>query len=86
MAQKPSASKLGSSLFTEEEAVAYLRLPEMGVTNPKAAMAYYRQKRGLKAVRFGKRCLYMRDELDRFASSMQRTGPEYGRKGDGKCR
>lgn len=77
---KATAAQLGSPLLTETEAAVYLRLAEIGVNNVAATMAYYRQRKGLKAVRYGKKCVYHREDLNVFARANSLTGPEAGEK------
>lgn len=67
-----------STILTPEEAAVFLRLDKLGSKNPLETLRYYRNHKGLKAVRYGKKCLYMREELERFARESSMTGPEVG--------
>ena len=62
-------------LFTEPEAIAYLRLDKLGVQRPDLALRRYRSRRGgylLKSVRISGKTVYRLSDLQAFVESLQR--------------
>jgi len=53
-------------LLTEDEAVRYLRLDTIHISNPSATLRRYRERGLLRGTQISKRIFYRRAELDRF--------------------
>ena len=53
-------------LLTEGEAVRYLRLDTINISDPSATLRRYREQRLLRGTQISKRIFYRRAELDRF--------------------
>ena len=62
-------------ILTEEEAIAYLRLPDMGVKNPKHSMYRWRHMGMLVGIKYSKEIVYRRSDLDAFVERYQRENP-----------
>ena len=62
-------------LLTEDEAVRYLRLDQIGTDDPAGALRYYRKKGLLRATQVGKCIRYRRVELDRLLEQLTETNP-----------
>ena len=62
-------------LLTEEEAIRYLRLDEIGVGDPGGTLTYYRKKGLLRATQVGKCIRYRRIELERFLEKITEVNP-----------
>ncbi len=57
-------------LLTEGEAIRYLRLDTVNISDPSATLRRYREQRLLKGTQISKRIFYRRAELDRFWQSL----------------
>jgi len=57
-------------LLTEDEAIRYLRLDTVNISDPSATLRRYREQRLLKGTQISKRIFYRRAELDRFWQSL----------------
>ena len=53
-------------LLTEAEALRYLRLDTVDISDPAATLRRYRERRLLRATQVSRRLFYRRVELDRF--------------------
>ena len=62
-------------LLTEEEAIRYLRLNEIGIYDPTGTLRYYRKKGLLRATQVGKCIRYRRIELERFLDRLTEVNP-----------
>lgn len=62
-------------LLTEEEAVRYLRLDQIGTDDPASALRYYRKRGFLRATQVGKCIRYRRIELDRLLERLTEANP-----------
>jgi hypothetical protein len=58
-------------LLTEQEAIRYLRLDEVNISNPSATLRRYRNTGRLRAVQISKRVLYPLGSLKEFISVQQ---------------
>ncbi len=73
----PTASQVPCvELFTEEEAICYLRLDTIeALRNPKETMARYRAMGLLRGTQVSKRIFYRRVELERFLERLTDQNP-----------
>lgn len=62
-------------LLTEEEAIRYLRLDTISISNPSATLRRYREQNLLRGTQVSKRILYRRTELDRFLERITELNP-----------
>ena len=62
-------------LLTEEEAIRYLRLDEIGIDDPAGTLRYYRKKGLLRATQVGKCIRYRRIELERCLGKLTEVNP-----------
>jgi hypothetical protein len=62
-------------LLTEEEAVRYLRLDTVGITDPSNTLRRYREQGLLRATQVSKKLFYRRMELDRFLDRITEGNP-----------
>ena len=62
-------------VLTEEEAIRYLRLNEVGIKDPKGTLRYYRRTGLLRATQVGKCIRYRRVELERFLEQATERNP-----------
>ncbi len=62
-------------LLTEAEAIRYLRLDTVGITDPSATLRRYRDQGLLRATQVSKRLFYRRLELDRFLERVTEENP-----------
>jgi len=62
-------------LLTEDEAVRFLRLDEVGIEDPAGTLRYYRKKGLLKATQVGKCIRYRRVELENFLAKITEENP-----------
>ena len=62
-------------LLTQDEAVRYLRLDEIGTDDPAGALTYYRRKGLLRATQVGKCLRYRRIELERLLDRLTEMNP-----------
>jgi hypothetical protein len=62
-------------LFTEEEAIRYLRLDTIDIKNRDETLQRYRKERHLKGTQVSKRVFYQRKNLDEFLDRMTEVRP-----------
>jgi len=62
-------------LLTEGEAIRYLRLDTINISDPSATLRRYRERRLLKGTQISKRIFYRRTELDRFVERITEGNP-----------
>ncbi len=62
-------------LLTEGEAVRYLRLDTINISDPAATLRRYREQRLLRGTQISKRIFYRRAELDRFIERATEGNP-----------
>ncbi len=62
-------------LLTEEEAIRYLRLDTVDISDPVATLRRYREQGKLRATQVSKRLFYRRVELDRFLARLTEENP-----------
>ena len=62
-------------LLTEGEAIRYLRLDTINISDPSATLRRYREQRLLKGTQISKRIFYRRSELDRFIERVTEDNP-----------
>ena len=62
-------------LLTEGEAIRYLRLDTINISDPSATLRRYRERRLLKGTQISKRIFYRRTELDRFIERVTESNP-----------
>ena len=62
-------------LLTEAEAIRYLRLDLIDVTDPVGTLSYYRKRGVLRATQVGKCLRYRRAELERFLEIITKNNP-----------
>jgi hypothetical protein len=62
-------------LLTEDEAIRYLRLDTINITDPSATLRRYREHRLLRGTQISKRIFYRRTELDRFIERVTEGNP-----------
>ena len=62
-------------LLTEGEAVRYLRLDTINISDPSATLRRYREQRLLRGTQISKRIFYWRAELDRFIERATEGNP-----------
>lgn len=62
-------------LLTEQEAIRYLRLDKVGISNPSETLRRYRALGLLRGTQVSKRVLYRRVELDRFLERLTESNP-----------
>ncbi len=62
-------------LLTEGEAVRYLRLDTINISDPSATLRRYREQRLLRGTQISKRIFYRRAELDRFIERATEGNP-----------
>lgn len=62
-------------LLTEDEAVRYLRLDTIHISDPSATLRRYRERRLLRGTQISKRIFYRRSELDRFIERVTESNP-----------
>ena len=63
------------TLLTEQEAIQYLRLDTVGISDPGATLRRYREQGLLRATQISKRLFYRRLELDRFIEKQTERNP-----------
>jgi hypothetical protein len=62
-------------LMTEPEAVRYLRLDTVDISDPASTLRRYRDMNLLRATQVSKRLFYRRVELDRFLERLTESNP-----------
>jgi hypothetical protein len=62
-------------LFTEEEAIRYLRLDTIDIKNPGETLERYRKQGVLRGTQVSKRVFYLRPELDQFLKNVTNANP-----------
>ena len=62
-------------LLTEEEAIRFLRLDDIGIENPANTLRYYRKKGLLRATQVGKCIRYRRIELEKLLDRLTEANP-----------
>ena len=62
-------------LLTEDEAIRFLRLDEVGIDDPAGTLRYYRKKGLLRATQVGKCIRYRRVELENFLAKITEENP-----------
>jgi hypothetical protein len=62
-------------LLTEGEAIRYLRLDTINISDPSATLRRYREHRLLRGTQISKRIFYRRAELDRFIERVTEGNP-----------
>ena len=62
-------------LLTEDEAIRYLRLDTIDISEPSATLRRYRQRGLLRGTRISKRIFYRRAELNRFIERVTESNP-----------
>lgn len=62
-------------LSAEEEAIRYLRLDTVDISDPVATLRRYREQSKLRATQVSKRLFYRRIELDRFLARLTEDNP-----------
>lgn len=72
-ATNPIRGEVG--LMTEDEAIAYLRLDTINISDPRATLRRYRETGQLRGTQVSKRVFYLRDELDAFLKRVTHDNP-----------
>ena len=67
--------QLCPELLTEGEAIRYLRLDTVNISDPSATLRRYREHRLLRGTQISKRIFYRRAELDRFIERVTEGNP-----------
>ncbi|MHC4674587.1 MAG: helix-turn-helix domain-containing protein [Planctomycetota bacterium] len=67
--------QLCPELLTEDEAIRYLRLDTINISDPSATLRRYREHRLLRGTQISKRIFYRRAELDRFIERVTEGNP-----------
>ena len=62
-------------LLTEGEAILYLRLDTVGISDPGATLRRYREQNLLRGTQVSKCIFYRRIELDRFLERQTESNP-----------
>ena len=62
-------------LLTSDEAVRYLRLDTLGISNPLETLRRYRDQGLLRGTQVSKSIFYRRIELDRFLERVTESNP-----------
>lgn len=62
-------------LLTEGEAIRYLRLDTVGISDPTATLRRYRDQNLLRGTQVSKRIFYRRIELERFLDRLTDENP-----------
>jgi hypothetical protein len=62
-------------LFTEEEAILYLRIDTIDIRNPGETLQRYRKSGQLRGTQISKRVYYRRQELDAFLEKVTDDNP-----------
>lgn len=62
-------------LLTEDEAIRYLRLDTINISDPSATLRRYRENRLLRGTHISKKIFYRRAELDRFIERVTEGNP-----------
>ncbi len=62
-------------LLTAGEAIRYLRLDTVNISDPSATLRRYRERRLLRGTQISKRIFYRRAELDRFIERATEGNP-----------
>ncbi len=62
-------------LLTEDEAVRYLRLDTISISDTSATLRRYRERRLLRGTQISKRIFYRRSELERFIERVTESNP-----------
>jgi hypothetical protein len=62
-------------LFTEEEAIAYLRLDTIDIADRRATLRRYRESGHLRGTQVSKRVFYLQEELDAFLKRVTQENP-----------
>jgi hypothetical protein len=71
----PVAGRLASNLLTEAEAITYLRLDTIDISDPAATLRRYRESGLLRGTQVSKRVFYLKDELDGFLKRLTEQNP-----------